>query len=95
MIRIVFAPGVNIAPGVVAALDDGEGGVWVALICFFTLAGEGVFLPNSLLKPKCIEQDESSNVKNTINETTAIFFISPPSIGHNLIPCQLMKSVVG
>ena len=70
----MFAAGVNIAPGVVTTIDDGEGGVCVALICF-TLVGEGLFVPNNLLKPKCIEHDDSNNVKNTAKEISVIFFI--------------------
>jgi hypothetical protein len=60
------------APGVAGALD-GEGGVCVALMCFVLVGDE---LPdNSLLIPKCIEQDDSSIAVNTIKNRTEYFFI--------------------
>ncbi len=68
----VFAAGVKAATGV-AATDEGEGGVCVALTC---LVFVGVALPfNNLLKPRCIEQDESSVANATINNKTEYFFI--------------------
>ena len=62
------------ATGVVTSIDDGEGGVCVALICF-VLVGVGLLVPNNLPKPKCIEHDESSNVKTIATDIRVIFFI--------------------
>jgi hypothetical protein len=65
---------VSIAAGIVATADEGEGGVCVALTCF-TLVVEGLLEPNNLLKPKCIEHADSSNVNKIAKDITVIFFI--------------------
>jgi hypothetical protein len=60
------------APGVAGALG-GEGGVCVALMCFVLV---GVELPdNSLLIPRCIEQDDSNIAVNTVKNRIEYFFI--------------------
>ena len=69
----VFAAGVNTAPGV-AFVDGGDGGVWVALICL-VLVGVALLDPNNLCRPRCIEQDDSTNIKITATDTTETFFI--------------------